>query len=242
MKLNPLFGLWPYVSLGLLGSGIVARYILQRSQPNVERSDMARARATFGGGAVWRSSLLLLAAGHVIGIALPRSVLLWSNSPFRLYLMEAAGFAVAVAALVAGLALLRNHLKTQNRPLLSDLCDSVFLTVLLVGVITGLIVAAAYRWGAYWGAMILAPYTASLLHGQPASDLVMQMPLLVRVHVFSMFAALAVFPVTSLSTFVVVGLRHTVSFFGRRSTAAGNSAEAWLRKHNPGSWLWPEED
>lgn len=242
MKLNPLFGLWPYVSLGLLGSGILARYILQRSQPNVERSDMDRARVTFGGGAVWRSSLLLLAIGHVIGIALPHAILRWSGSPFRLYLMEAAGLAAAVAALGAGIAVLRNHLKTSNRPLLSDLCDSVFLTVLLVGITTGLIVAAAYRWGAYWGALVLAPYATSLVHGQPASDLVMQMPLLVRVHVFSMFVALAVFPVTSLSTFVVVGLRHSVSFLGRWSTAAGNSAEAWLRKHNPGSWLWPEED
>lgn len=242
MKLNPLFGLWPYVSLGLLGSGILARYILHRNQPDVERSDMIRGRATFGGGALWRSSLLLLAAGHVLWMGLPRGVLLWGSRPFRLYLMEGVAFAAAVAALVAGVAILQKHLKSQSRPLLSELCDSVFLTALLIGIASGLIVAAAYRWGSYWGALILAPYTASLLHGQPASDFVMQMPLLVRVHVFSMFAALAVFPITSLGAFPVVGLRHIISFFGRWSSAAGNGAEAWLRKHNPGSWLWPEED
>lgn len=242
MKLNFLFGLWSYVSLGLLASGILARYILHRNQPGLERSDMIRARATFGGGAVWRSSLLLLAAGHVIGIGLPHTILLWGRRPVRLYLLEAAAFAIAIAALVACLALLRRHLRTQARPLLSELCDSVFLTVLLVGIASGLIISVVYRWGSYWGALILAPYASSLLHRQPAPDLVMQMPFLVRVHVFSMFGALAVFPVTSLSAYVVVGLRHTVTFAAKGFSAAGNGAEAWLRKRNPGSWLWPEED
>lgn len=242
MKLNPLFGLWPYVSLGLLGSGILARYILHRNQPDLERSDMMRARATFGGGALWRTSLSLLVAAHVIGINFPAAVLNWGARPLRLYLAEGAGFAVAIAAFIASLALLRKHLQTENRPLLPELCDSVFLAVLVVGIASGLTISAVYRWGAYWGALILAPYTASLLHGQPASNLVMQMPFLVRVHVFSMFAALALFPVSSLSAFVVVGLRHTVGFLGKCSAAAGNGAEAWLRKHNPGNWLWPEED
>lgn len=242
MKLNPLFGLWPYVSLGLLICGILARYILQRRQTDVERSEMVRARATFGGGALWKASLLLLGAGHLIVIALPRGILLWGSSPFRLYLLEAAAFAAGVGALIASLALLSKHLQTKNRPVLPELCDSVFLTVLIVGIVSGLAVAGVYRWASYWGAMVLAPYTASLLHGQPASDFVMQLPFLVRVHVFSMFAAIAVFPLTSLSSFLVVGLRHTVAFLAKGSSTAGDAAEAWLRKHHPGNWLWPEED
>jgi nitrate reductase gamma subunit len=242
MKPNPLFGLWPYVSMGLLGSGILARYILQRRRSSLEQADMIRARANFGGGPMWRITVLLLAVGHLVLIGLPRAALLWGSRPFRLYLLEGAAFAVGVATLIACLSLLWKHVRTQNRPLLPELCDSVFLTILFVAIASGLVVAGAYRWASYWGALILAPYAASLLHGQPAANLVMQMPFLVRVHVFSMFAALAVFPLTSLSTFVVAGLRHAVTFFAKGFSVAGSGAEAWLRKHNPASWLWPEED
>jgi nitrate reductase gamma subunit len=111
-----------------------------------------------------------------------------------------------------------------------------------VGVLSGLLLAVLYRWGSSWGAMILTPYTASLLRGKPAANFILQMPFLVRLHVFSLFAAVAIVPATRLGTAIVGALQAILTGFGKPISAGGRAAEAWLRKHNPAPWFWPEED
>jgi hypothetical protein len=70
----------------------------------------------------------------------------------------------------------------------------------------------------------------------------MQTPFLVRLHVFSVFAMLAVLPLTRLAAFLIFALHSTLAFLGRPISTAGRATESWLRRHNPSAWLWPEED
>jgi nitrate reductase gamma subunit len=83
---------------------------------------------------------------------------------------------------------------------------------------------------------------ASLVRAKPAANLAAQMPFLVRLHVFSAFAAIAVFPLTRLAAFVVFGLDWAFALLGRAFASTTRILEAWTRKHNPAAWLWPEED
>jgi hypothetical protein len=68
------------------------------------------------------------------------------------------------------------------------------------------------------------------------------MPFLIRLHVVSAFAALAVIPATRLSAILVAGLNYSFNLMGRPLSFAKRGAEVWLSKHNPAAWLWPEED
>jgi nitrate reductase gamma subunit len=124
----------------------------------------------------------------------------------------------------------------------TELSDTVFLTLLFVGVFSGLLVAALYRWGSSWGAITLSPYIVSLVRGNPTAGFAVQMPFLVRLHVFSAFAVLAVLPLTRTASFLVFALHRSFVVVGRPISAVVRAGEAWLRKHNPAPWLWPEED
>jgi nitrate reductase gamma subunit len=242
MKSGLLFSAWPYIAVSLLAVGLAVRYLLERRRMDVVKEEMAEARALFGGTRLWRASLLLLIAGHGAVLLLPQKLLAWNGSAGRLYALEALVLVAGLAALAGWTGILRHHLVRTNRSAITELSDSIFLALLLAGIFSGLLMAVLYRWSSSWGALILAPYIASLLRLDPAVNLVTQMPFLVRLHVFSTFAAIAVLPLTRQAAFFVFVLHGAFAIVARPMAATGRAAESWLRKHNPATWLWPEED
>jgi nitrate reductase gamma subunit len=242
MRLNFLFAAWPYIAVLLLVIGIGVRYLLERRNMDAVAAEMSEAWAFISGIRWLRASVLLLFLAHLAGLLFPRGLLLWNSSPVRLYLLEGFAFAIGVVALASGASLLWRHLGHSHRSAVTELSDTVFLALFFVGIISGLLIAALYRWGSSWGAMTLAPYVVSLALGRPAAALAVQMPFLVRLHVFSAFAVLAVLPLTRVAAVIVFALHRSFVFIGRPISAVVRAGEAWLRKHNPAPWLWPEED
>ena len=94
----------------------------------------------------------------------------------------------------------------------------VFLSLIFIGIISGLLMAGLYRWGSSWGAITLTPYVTSLLRLKPATQFAEQMPFLIRIHLFSTFAALAVLPLTRLAAIPVVALHFCLGLVGRPAT------------------------
>ena len=242
MKINFLFAASPYIAFSLLLVGIGVRYFLDRRQIATVKKEMAEAWSQFGGGTIWRVSVLLLAAAHLLGIIVPRAILWWNGAPGRLYLLEITGLIVGVATLACWCALLWRHLGHSSGGLITELSDTVFLALLFVGLLSGVLTAVLYRWGSVWSSVTLAPYMASLVQAKPAANLASQMPFLVRLHVFSAFAAVAVFPLTRLAAFVIFVLNWALSLLGGAFSSTIRVLEGWMRKHSPAAWLWPEED
>lgn len=242
MKIDLLFAASPYIAFSLLLVGIGVRYFLDRRQMATAKKEMAEAWSQLRGGMVWRVSLLLLVIAHLLGVVFPRAILWWNGSTNRLYLLEGAGLIVGVSSLVCWCALLWRHLGHSNGGLITELSDTVFLSLMFVGFLSGVLTAIIYRWGSAWSSVILAPYVASLVHAKPAANFASQMPFLVRLHVFSAFAALAVFPLTRLAAAVILVLNWAIALLGSAFASITSILEAWIRKHNPAAWLWPEED
>jgi nitrate reductase gamma subunit len=242
MKADFLFAIFPYVAVGILIAGLGLRYLLYRKQPEVVSAERKQAHAVFATGRLWQASFLLLIAGHLLAIAAPRSILSWNASRSRLYLLEAVALAVGVAALAGWIALMWRSHKRHGGSVLTELSDTVLLSLLFVGIFSGLLLALLYRWGSSWGAMILSPYVISVVRGKPSANFALQMPFLVRLHVFSLFAAVAVLPATRLGTVLVSALQTSLSWAGKPISATGRAMAAWLRKHNPAPLFWPEED
>jgi len=203
---------------------------------------MSEARSQFAGGPLWRVSLLLLVVAHLLGVVFPRAILWWSGNTSRLYLLEGAGLIVGAAALACGCGLLYRHLGHSSGGMITELPDTVFFGLMFIGLLSGVLTAVLYRWGSAWSAVTLAPYMASLVRTKPAANLASEMPFLVRLHVFSAFAAIAVFPLTRLAAFVIFALNWAFALLYRAFASTARVLEAWTRKHNPAAWLWPEED
>jgi nitrate reductase gamma subunit len=242
MNPNFLFVAWPYMALALFCLGIADRYLLSRKQMAAVEAKLPDAWTVFGGSKLWRISLVLLLLGHLVGWVFPRGILLWNGSTIRLYLLESFAFTVGVVALVSWAALMWRHLERSSDSAAAEFADTVFLALLFVGLLSGLLMAVFYRWGSSWGAMTLTPYAVSLLRASPTAGFVTQMPFLVRLHIFSWFAAVAVVPLTRLAAFIVLALHRCFGLMGRPVVAVGRAAEAWMQRHDPAARIWPEED
>src|SRR5579863_5144730 len=114
MKTDFLFGIFPYIALGLLAAGIAVRYLLLRRQSAAVPAEVSQARDVFASGRLWQTSLVLLAAGHLLAIVAPQAILSWNASRGRLYLLEAVAFTVGIAAFVGWLALMWRNLKRHG--------------------------------------------------------------------------------------------------------------------------------
>ena len=242
MNRNLLFFAWPYVATSLFLTGIVVRYLLERKNATAVKEEVSEAWAVFRGSRVWRVSVIVLLVGHAGALLFPQTLLAWNRIPERLYLLEAFALTAALLAAAGGAMLLWRYLGRSNRSAITELADTILIALLLVGIFSGLMMAILYRWASSWGALVLTPYIASLLRGKPAAELAVQMPFVVRLHVFSTFAAIAVLPLTRLAAFFIFAINAGMGLLARLISAAGHPAEEWLRRHNPAPWLWPEED
>ena len=117
----------------------------------------------------------------------------------------------------------------------------MFLSFLFIGVASGLLAAGVLRWGSAWASVTVAPWAASLVHGRPQPAFVEHLPLLVRLHLFAAFAAIAVFPTTRLATFPLVWVHRALGVTQQALAAAARPAAAWIRR-GAASALWPDTE
>jgi nitrate reductase gamma subunit len=242
MNSDFLFAVWPYFATGLFCFGLVFRFLLQRKRIATVKAKLVESSAVFAGSRLWRISLLLLLFGHVAGLAFPRQILLWNGSVVRLYVLEGFAFAIGALALAGWATLVWRYLKRSDVSIVVDVADTAFLGTLFAALLSGLLMAAWYRWGSIWGVITLRPYVVSLLRGAPAPNFAIQMPFLVRLHVFSSFAAIALVPFTRLAPFLMVAFDWSLSLPSKPASAVVRAGAAWLERYNPGAWIWPEED
>ncbi|HWL85049.1 MAG TPA: respiratory nitrate reductase subunit gamma [Polyangiaceae bacterium] len=238
MKVAILFAVWPYAAVAILVLGLVGRWLLMKRRP-ASGSQPLPAPARRASRAVW----LLLIVAHATGILLPGAVLAWNALAWRLYLLEGLGFLVGLAALiVCAMAAWRGFVPLEHGPrtlqrasypgarpprsAAAEIADAAFYSVLLTGVVSGLMLAVLYRWGSSWAAVTLTPYVTSVAHGAPQTEFVADMPFLVRLHVFTAFAALALFPFTSAALAALATILSGRRVFGLRRGLSG-AVERW---------------
>ena len=235
MKTAFLFHFWPYAAAVLFGVGILIRFAATR------RSVAATVdpRALLRRAKLLLFSLLLLVLGHAAGLFFPRLILQWNGLPSRLYALEALAFAIGLSALFACTVAMWRHLSSSDGSI-GTLADTAFLSMLFIALLSGSLTAALYRWGSSWGAVTLAPYTSSLLHGKPIIGLANGMPFLVRLHIFSAFATLALSPATPAASVLVVALRRSLRWTSTPVYRFANLGKVVARRLNPAIWIWPE--
>ena len=217
-----LFRVWPYLAATVAVAGFAIRVLVTSDRLPVVRRVLPRAQRIYLGGWAWRACWALLVGAHLAGLLFPRAILSLTRTPARLYAIEAIGFAVGLAVV-------------------ADLADSAFMSLLLVAAASGVLAAGLHRWGSAWGPVTVTPYAASLLHGRPAPEFVAHLPLLVRLHLFAAFAALAVFPATRLAAFPLLFAHRALGLAGSAVVAAARPAVAWVRR-GPAAMLWPDRE
>jgi len=239
-----VFGVWPYLTAIVAAAGLVIRLLVTADRLPAVKRVLPRAQRIYLGGWLWRACWALLAGAHVAALLFPRAVLALTRTPARLMAVEAIGLAIGLAVLAACVRTVWLHVGRPGRrgwSLFFDLTDATFISMLIVGAASGVLAAVLHRWGSAWASVAVAPYAASLMHGQPAPAFVEHLPLLVRLHLFTAFAALAVFPATRLAAFPILGAHQALAAAERALVAAARPAAAAFRR-GPAARLWPDHE
>jgi nitrate reductase gamma subunit len=178
------------------------------------------------------AAVFALAALHLLLLFAPDAVLRWNRHPSRLLLLEAIGFAAGVIWSMAAISRWRRHLFDRAGDEDRSLVETVLLTLILIAVVSGVALAAAYRWASSWSVVTLTPYVVSLARLAPREELIAATPFVVRLHVFCSFALVALLAVAWLGVLAQAALDHV---FDRVAAVLGRLRvveEIWREEEN----------
>lgn len=203
-----LFGVVPYVVTTLAVVGTIVRWRTAQFTVSSLSSQLLESRKLYWGSVPFHWGLSLILLGHLGALIVPRGFEMWNGAPLRLYLLEITGLALALwAAFGITMLIIRRHSSDRVRRVTTPM-DTVVLLVIAVQILTGIWIAVGYRWGSYWGTSVFVPYMRSLFRFQPEVDYVSALPLVLKLHVLSFFAFLAVFPFSRLVHIITLPLQY----------------------------------
>ncbi len=205
---NLAFGVFPYIAIILAIIGIIWRYLREPFSVSSLSSQFLESRQLFWGSVPWHYGILVILLGHLIGFMVPRSVLAWNGTPWRLYVLEAAALIFGLMTLVGIILLIARRMTNARIRAVTSLMDVVLLLVLLVQIVAGLWTAIFYRWGSSWYAAIAVPYLWSVIKLKPDVSLVANLPLMVQLHIMGAFVLIALIPFTRLVHFLALPIAY----------------------------------
>ncbi len=203
-----LFGVLPYVVTVLAVVGVAVRWRSAQFTVSSLSSQLLESRKLYWGSISFHWGLSLILLGHLVALIVPRGFELWNGEPLRLYLLEITGLALGLWAGFGAVVLIIRRLTSPRIRRVTTPMDTVVLLVIAVQIATGLWTAIGYRWGSYWGTGLMVPYVRSLLRLSPDVTYVESLPWMIKLHVLSFFAFLAIFPFTRLVHIITLPLQY----------------------------------
>ena len=203
-----LFAMLPYLALFLFFLVTIQRYRARPFTYSSLSSQFLENREHFFGMVSFHYGILVVLLGHLIGLLIPRQVLLWNARPLRLYVLEITGLAFALLTLVGISAAIHRRLTLKKARMVTSAADWVVLALLLVQVASGIYVAVRHPWGSSWFASSAAPYLRSLFVFNPNISYLATLPWAVKLHIVNAWLLIGAFPFTRLVHVLVAPLPY----------------------------------
>ncbi len=193
-----LFEVFPYVAITLAVVLSIYRYKINKYSVSSLSSQFLESRRLYWGSLSFHWGILIVLAGHLIGLLVPRSVMAFNAVPVRLAILEGTALAFGLLALLGIVLLCTRRASSPRLRVVTSRWDVVLLAILVVQIATGVYTAVFYRWGSAWYVQTAVPYMVSLGRLAPDVGLVASLPFMVKLHISSAFALIAVLPMTRL--------------------------------------------
>ena len=203
-----LFGVLPYVVTILAIVVTVIRWRRDQFSISSLSSQLLESRKLYWGSVSFHWGLSIILLGHIAALLVPRGFELWNGSPVRLYLLEITGLALAFWAVFGVTILIIRRFTSPRVARVTTPMDWVVLLIIATQIVTGIWIAIGYRWGSYWGTSVFVPYVRSLFSVHPNPAYVDPLPWVLKAHVLTFFAFLAVFPFTRLVHIITLPLQY----------------------------------
>ncbi len=227
-----LFVALPYVAWTLAILGGLYRYFTDRFSYSSLSSQVLENRLLFWGSVPWHYGIILILLAHLIVALVPGPAGWVLRQPVARVVLEVAGNALALFALLGIVALIVRRLPRRSPAhAATSTMDGILLVVLLLQVLSGVSVALLQRWGSLWYLSTAVPWFWSIASFQPDASAVSVLPGLVQFHFVLGFVVILLFPFTRLVHLVTVPITYLwrpyqVVVWNRARGAAGGPRPA----------------
>jgi nitrate reductase gamma subunit len=199
------FILWvavPYASIAVFVVGHIWRYRYDKFGWTTRSSQTYENRLLRWGSPMFHLGILMVIAGHVVGLFVPREWLYAVGISEEIYHFGATSLGTIAAILtLAGLAILVYRRRTVGPVFLAttvmDKVMYVFLGATLAFGTLATLMFQVFGSGFHYRETI-SPWIRSIFFFQPQPELMVGVPLLFQIHVVTAFALFALWPFTRL--------------------------------------------
>lgn len=199
-----LFGILPYLAVGIFLIMTIQRYRQRTFTYSSLSSQFLENKKHFWGSVPFHYGILFVLFLHLAGLFVPDMILAWNAVPFRLFITEATGLAMALITLVGLVNIVLRRLQVSTARTVTTPSDWIVYALLGVQVITGIGIAIFHGWGSSWFATSLTPWFWSVVRLEPDLTYVAALPHLVKAHIVNAWLLIGFFPFTRLVHVLVV--------------------------------------
>lgn len=203
-----LFVVFPYAAFAAaLGAGLY-RYFSYRVDFTSRSSQILENRALFWGSVPFHYAIIIILFAHLISWIVPG---LWQSllsDPVRRNVLEVAGMALGMAAFTGMFILFLRHIASASVRIHTRPSDWLVVLLLLFQIGSGVGIAVSLRWGGLWSLDTAADWIRSLAILHPRTAAIVPLPLLAKIHFFSGFVLVSIFPFTRLLHIFTVPLDY----------------------------------
>jgi nitrate reductase gamma subunit len=203
-----LFIMLPYVALFTFFIGTIMRYRKAPFSYSSLSSQFLENNQHFWGVTALHYGIITILFGHLMGLLIPRQVLLWNSIPLRLYVLEVFSLACALLALVGLLGTIERRMRNAKARKVTSAADWIIEIMLILQVVAGIYVGVFRPWGTAWYSISAAPYLRSIVFLNPDISYFTTMPLIVKLHVVNAWLIVGLFPFTRLVHVLVAPLPY----------------------------------
>lgn len=193
-----LFVVLPYAAILLSAGTAIERYRRHGFSYTSLSSQFLENRLHFWALVPFHAGILLVLAGHLVALLIPKAILAWNAVPVRLIVLETISLAGGLLALGGFAAAIVRRATTPAVRRTTTGFDWAVFGLLFSQIATGVALSILYPWGSSWYASGAVPYLRSLFALQPDASAIAAMPLLVQAHVVLAWLLVAVFSASRL--------------------------------------------
>jgi nitrate reductase gamma subunit len=230
-----LFAVLPYAALMIFFVGTIMRYRKAPFSYSSLSSQFLENERHFWGVVAFHYGIIMVLLGHLVGLLIPRYVLLWNSVPLRLYVLEISALAFALMTLVGLLGTMERRAHFSRTRRVTSFADWLIELLLLVQVIAGIYIALFRPWGTSWYAASAAPYLRSVFRFSPDIAYLTTLPWPIKLHMTNGWLIVLLFPFTRLVHMLVAPLPYlwrkpeVVRWYGIRKLPTALARQAATR-------------
>lgn len=203
-----LFGALPYVALFLFVIGSLYRYWVEPFTFSSLSSQFLENEQHFWALGPFHFGIIVVLLGHLFGFLFPGLLLLWNAVTWRLFTLEVFALVFGLLAFAGILSAAARRLTVSKITVVTTPMDWLLLSLLAFQGFSGVYNAVFHSWGSTWFAAIMTPYLWSLLAFAPQVAPIAALPLMVKLHVFTAFLIVGLFPFTRLAHVLVAPIHY----------------------------------